>query len=278
MPEYRYNTKYCPFCGQQLDSRSMFCPSCGEPLQRCLVRKVDDPYPWSPLATFMVALLAYAVWLLCLLPTLIYFITFFGIPPTPPNILAVTGNPLFIIIMMATELAFLIIPLGFVSGRGEPLEWLGLRTEGPRTLLKDAALGAGAGLLLVPLMLGLVFYDLVSSGIGPSLPSPDDLLWLGITCLAICLFVAPTEEVLFRGFVQNSLDAHYGNLAGLLTASILFGIAHFNPLMAGVAHAVGGLLLGLVFRWRGRRLAAPIAAHATYDCVLMILYAFIIQC
>jgi len=276
MTKFSYSTRYCPFCGQRLDSRSLFCPSCGEALNRCLLSKISPPYPWSPLATVAVIILTYGVWLLCLFPTLIYFIAFFGIPLTPSSILVVISDPLFMLIMMATELAFLVIPLGFVKGRGEPLERVGLTTGGIRVLLKDIALGAGAGLLLVPLMLGLMFYDLIGSGIGPSIPGPGELLWLGITCLSIWIFVAPTEELLFRGFAQKSFEAHFGNLAGLLTAAILFGMAHFNPLIAGVAHAIGGLLLGLVFRWRGRRLAAPIAAHATYDCVLMILDVFII--
>jgi hypothetical protein len=94
-------------------------------------------------------------------------------------------------------------------------------------------------------------------------------------CVSVILIIAPAEEVLFRGFIQNSLDAHYGRIGGLLVASIIFGMAHLNPLI-GVLHTIGGIILGLLFQWRGRRLAGPIAAHATYDCLIILLDAFLI--
>ncbi len=126
------------------------------------------------------------------------------------------------------------------------------------------------------LILLLSFYELVSQGLGPTPtpPGPVDLFWVAMFSLSVIIVVAPAEEVLFRGFVQNSLDAHYGRIGGLLVASVIFGLVHLNPLI-GVFQTILGIILGLLFQWRGYRLAGPIAAHATYDCLIILLDAFL---
>jgi hypothetical protein len=154
---------------------------------------------------------------------------------------------------------------------------LGATTGGVLTMTKDLLLGVAVGIAMVPIILSLDLYELLASGVGPPPvpPTPVELFWVGMLCVSVILVIAPAEEVLFRGFIQNSLDAHYGRIGGLLVASVIFGLVHLNPLI-GVLHTIGGIILGLLFQWRGRRLAGPIAAHATYDCLIFILDAFLI--
>jgi membrane protease YdiL (CAAX protease family) len=48
-----------------------------------------------------------------------------------------------------------------------------------------------------------------------------------------------------------------------------------NPIN-GVLQTILGIILGLLFQFRGRRLLAPITAHGTYNCLVIILDAFFI--
>jgi membrane protease YdiL (CAAX protease family) len=85
-------------------------------------------------------------------------------------------------------------------------------------------------------------------------------------------FVALPEELYFRGLVQNLLERHIGRNAALISASILFGLSHFNKrtmffnwryvLLAAIA----GFFYGRAWRERKRLLASSVT-HATVDTV-----------
>ena len=85
-------------------------------------------------------------------------------------------------------------------------------------------------------------------------------------------FVALPEELYFRGLVQNLLERHMGRNAALISASILFGLSHFNKrtmffnwryvLLAAIA----GFFYGRAWRERKRLLASSVT-HATVDTV-----------
>lgn len=244
---------------------------------RPLVDRAELPYLWSPRATFSMTLFAYGVFLVCTLAVLIYYMVFSGLILSIEGLTGLLADPPFLVLLMTVEVVFILIPIAYARNLQVPWSRLGLTSGGLMRWLRDLILGLATGVAMVPVMLGLTFYDLVSTGVGPpSTPlGPIDLFWLGMTCIGIIVVVAPAEEVLFRGFVQNSLDTHYGNVAGLLTASIVFGMAHLNPLI-GVPHTIGGIVLGLLFQRLGRRLTGPVVAHATYDCLIFILDAFLI--
>jgi membrane protease YdiL (CAAX protease family) len=255
----------------------VYCEQCGVVVSRPLIDRAELPCPWSPRATFSVTLLAYFVFMVCTGAMIVYYMIFSGFVPSIAGLTSLLEDPLFIVLSMTAEVVFILIPLGYARSLQAAWSRLGLTSGGLARWLRDVILGLAAGVAMVPVMLGLTFYEFVSTGFGPpSTPlGPVDLFWLGMTCVGVIVVVAPAEEVLFRGFVQNSLDAHYGNVAGLLAASIVFGLAHLNPLI-GVAHTIGGIVLGLLFQRLGRRLTGPVVAHATYDCLILILDAFLI--
>lgn len=76
--------------------------------------------------------------------------------------------------------------------------------------------------LLVPgLLSGYIKFD----------PKVPDILWLWV--FNNLLFVAIGEEIIFRGFVQNSLKSFLGqkvanNYLHVIISSIIFGLAHFR--------------------------------------------------
>jgi uncharacterized protein len=94
------------------------------------------------------------------------------------------------------------------------------------------------------------------------------LEWLGIF-----LFVAVPEELFFRAWVQNLLERRIGRTAALVTASIIFGLSHFNKRNLGSAHfnwryvllaMIAGIFYGRAWR-ENRRVPASGITHTCVD-------------
>jgi len=176
-----------------------------------------------------------------------------------------------------TEVLIATPPLLYVVSKGLGTESLGLDSRSAMTEFAVALI-----VLPLALPLGLISGWLVQT-IYPMSPwwqayfttsvptSFEDFI---VLLLIRSLAVAPCEEILFRGFVQNGLESGIGGTQGWILSSVLFGMIHFNP-WQGVPAFLVGLLLGYLFRRRDHKLWCPIALHAFYDCGLTILsYAF----
>ncbi len=86
--------------------------------------------------------------------------------------------------------------------------------------------------------------------------------WMMVTSIV----VAPVmEETLFRGIVQHSLTRKYGAWRGLLIASAVFGIVHFNPQQVVNAFMVG-LILGYIY-YRTEALLPVILIHCINNAI-----------
>ncbi len=90
--------------------------------------------------------------------------------------------------------------------------------------------------------------------------------------LAILLFTAWPEELLFRGLLQNFLSkASKSELAGWWTASVLFGFSHITNLgfpnwRYVILATIAGLFYGWVWRKTGSIFASALV-HAAVDAV-----------
>jgi len=83
------------------------------------------------------------------------------------------------------------------------------------------------------------------------------------------VFIAATEEIAWRGGVQQVLSERLGSTRGWVAASVLFGVAHLgtgNPVIALLA-MTGGFLWGGIFLWRGRLLPA-VLSHMVFSFAL----------
>ncbi len=275
MTEKRYPTRFCPYCATPIKSPTRYCETCGAEITWSITESQTPPWPWTSKATYIITIITYGVFFLLTFAIIFYYLFFWGIPLLDIGI--IMFDPAFLFLLALSEVVFVIIPGAFVKSLKIKGEKLGVATDGIPTLAKDLVLGIAIGAVMVPLIILLDLYELLAPGVGPpsAPPTPVELFWVGMLFLSVIFVIAPAEEFLFRGFIQNSLEAHYGRIGGLLVASIIFGLAHLNPLI-GIFHTIGGIILGLLFQWRGRRLAGPIAAHATYDCILILLDAFLI--
>ena len=77
------------------------------------------------------------------------------------------------------------------------------------------------------------------------------------------------EEVLFRGVIQTSLATHFGPLAGVLIAAILFGLVHSLSLAYVISATLIGIYLGCLLLICDN-LLVPIITHGLYDFIVLV--------
>jgi membrane protease YdiL (CAAX protease family) len=86
--------------------------------------------------------------------------------------------------------------------------------------------------------------------------------------IAIAAAAGIGEELLFRGLIQGAITSAAGPAIGLLTASLLFGLAHAITGTYAVLAAAVGAYLGLLGLLTGG-VWVPIVVHALYDLVAL---------
>jgi membrane protease YdiL (CAAX protease family) len=131
----------------------------------------------------------------------------------------------------------------------------GLKASLPHVTALAAGSVAGAVLVAVSVLARWPLPPLALGHAAPFLP------WVVVTTL-----VATTEELVLRGALWRLAEATAGDMAALLTTSVLFALIHVPvygwsvvPLDLGVGLWLGGLRL-----WFGGP-AAPAAAHVLAD-------------
>jgi membrane protease YdiL (CAAX protease family) len=78
------------------------------------------------------------------------------------------------------------------------------------------------------------------------------------------------EELLFRGLLLGALVSVIGPVPALIVSSVAFGLAHPLTFTYIVFAGVTGLYLGALYLFSGS-LLVPVAAHAAYDAVALLL-------
>ena len=147
------------------------------------------------------------------------------------------------------------------------LAW-GSRLRAPELgLLKPPLVAAVAGTLLVSVSLvgpSLLLHPHPVLALSPGMVLPLVALYLG--------FVAPAEELLFRGVLFAGLRRFAGPAAAIGISAAIFALAHwpvYGPSVIPLDFAAG-LLLGWL-RWWSRSLGPPIAVHAIADLALLVI-------
>ncbi len=135
--------------------------------------------------------------------------------------------------------------------------------------------------ILSAALLYLVFYfgDVISKFILPfadkqvvgvySNKSLSDPVIIGLLLLFI---IGPSEEIFWRGFVQDTLQERFGDNKGWIIASLVYGGVHIVALnfMLFMAALICGLFWGWIFK-KYRSLWPGIISHALWDLTIFIL-------
>ena len=99
--------------------------------------------------------------------------------------------------------------------------------------------------------------------------SPLDL---AIFLLLTWVLIGPCEEIFFRGFVQGTFAAWKGPVVGLIVGSILFGLAHFDPVtwIRTIPSTFLGLVYGVVYA-KKKSITVVAVAHSVNDTIGFVL-------
>lgn len=181
--------------------------------------------------------------------------------------------------------------VGLVVVSPGALSWgeMGFRLPraGEGSVLGDVAWGVA---LAVPTLFGagiLAALLVTLLGVAPESPIPPARDPLGIAAnLVAAVVVAPIwEEAFFRGFVTTAWARTAGTRAAIVRGAVFFALIHVVTLggtdfasalgiafIAFVIRLPVGLVLGWVFV-RRRTLIAPVALHATYNAIPVLLVA-----
>lgn len=205
-----------------------------------------------------------------------------GLPEGP---IAVLGSVLIQAVILVALIALVVVSPGSLTWRE-----LGFRRPGPGegSAISDVAWGV---LLAIPTLFGsaLLAAALIAllgvAPLSPLSPSRDPVEVL-VNLLAAAVIAPLSEEAFFRGFTTTAWARTAGTRAAIVRGAVFFALAHVVTMVgsdlrtafltAFIAFAVRlpvGLVLGWVFL-RRRTLVAPIALHAAYNAIPVLLVAF----
>jgi CAAX protease family protein len=148
--------------------------------------------------------------------------------------------------------------------RVEPLDYLRLRG------------GAGRGVAVGLAVTALNGLGSIARFGAPHL-SPERITWNSI--LGTSLFVGFIEEIPYRGFMLQKIEARAGFWTANLITSLLFVFIHVPGWIAlhqlsldrAATIFVFGVIMSAVFKY-SRSLWAPIVAHSANDCLSFVLF------
>ena len=114
----------------------------------------------------------------------------------------------------------------------------------------------------------------------------SDILSITLLVIIMIVIIGPSEEVLFRGFLQKGLVRSIGKPWGILLTAFIFASIHLigifllpgsmltfvvSLLLNFFPYFAVSLLLGLLYYWRKENLVAVMITHGIYNAVLIII-------
>ncbi|MEJ1969330.1 MAG: CPBP family intramembrane glutamic endopeptidase [Rhizomicrobium sp.] len=150
--------------------------------------------------------------------------------------------------------------------------WRDLGLARPRSWVGGLALGIALGVALKLVLKALV---MPLFGAPPATALYHDLVGNTPAVLKFAVYAILgagfAEELVFRGYLFERAARLFGTgrtatVATALAVTALFGAAHWQQGIAGVANAtIAGLVAALLFLAAGRNLFAPVVMHAAFD-------------
>lgn len=186
--------------------------------------------------------------------------------------------PIALISLPLNEAVFLGITLLFARYKNVSLRELGLKKVSFRILAIVSILAVCLFFLGLSVSIGeeVVFGpDPMAEAFSQTL-MPKDFSQLAILIVLSLVLVGPAEELAFRGFVQKGFENSFGEMKGLLAASVLFGVLHgLNTLYAIIPAFVAGLILGYVWQRTGGNTTASALMHGINNCISIAIAYFV---
>ncbi len=154
------------------------------------------------------------------------------------------------------------------------LQRIGLSLDTPLPHFKDIAIGVA--LIVLTYLFNYVYStyvvkeeELQTVTVQFINAIPGSAIYFAAKILAIGIFAGVLEEIIFRGFLQNSLKKYMSPIAAIIVAAVIFGAIHFQPL-AFPGLALMGAVFGYIYHRTGS-LYTNIALHAVNNAMAVVL-------
>jgi membrane protease YdiL (CAAX protease family) len=278
--------------------------------------------PWKILAAFWVPLLAILVKLIVSVVILVIYLSIAvglnNIDTTNMDALLNEHLLPLTIIEFVTQIAFLLVPywltavyFPYKAPKKERWESLGVPfgLKG-KQWATEIGIGAAFSLIMTGLVFGVQYASAYLTQLFFGIPA-DALLsveadpsiynfssnfgFIILYCAFMILSIAPSEEVLFRGFTQKGIQDSFrnpklGKALGLVLTAVYFSFFHIYSflLIDEVALRIPllfftflpylslSLVLGFLYMWR-KNLISAITAHALYNILQFLIFVVIIH-
>ncbi|MHA1641543.1 MAG: CPBP family glutamic-type intramembrane protease [Promethearchaeota archaeon] len=272
-----------------------------------------DTKLWSTSASIGLAISSFFI-----MNSILFVATFLMLLLIPYSLISgsILNNIYFIIFSSFSEFSLILLPIVYVRRYLQKptlknrLAIFGFTTKNYnyKQILKEIFFGLLFGFIgvisvlsisyLLEFILESIFGSNIIRNIGESSSGFDQVIAnsdvLSIILLIIIMFIviAPSEEILFRGFLQKGLVRSLSKKSGIIITAIIFTFIHLignfilyplisiefliSMIMSFIPYLVISLILGLIYEWRKENLIAPIITHAFYNSltIMFVFFAF----
>lgn len=153
----------------------------------------------------------------------------------------------------------------------QPGWWKGVKLSGQNVLLGVAIAVALWGIFWVGDKLSQLMFNFARPQVDLIYGMKEgESAWL-LTALMLFL-IGPAEEIFWRGYVQQKLQARWNPNAGFIVTTAIYALVHASScnFMLTMAAMVAGSVWGLLYRFFPERFSAIIISHALWDVAVFI--------
>ncbi|MHA1732605.1 MAG: lysostaphin resistance A-like protein [Promethearchaeota archaeon] len=243
--------------------------------------------------------------LLCfaLVEITVFIVVFVYVWVNHANIYTLIRDPRFSTFSIFLEVLFLVPPLFYVRrylrrpNLKSQFQLLGLPVGKMnfRHTSKEVLIGLGFGVLvffgvfltsmlseyITSALFGRGFVETANEYMGGSTAGlmAQNAWQVVVLVIAMVLVVGPSEELLFRGFVQQGLQKSWGTPVAVVVTALMFTFAHVIPILIPLEvvvvfflpYFVISLALGCLMLLRKNNILSCIVAHGFYNSLLIVL-------
>lgn len=163
------------------------------------------------------------------------------------------------------------LPFTMYLNLDKPIAFFALLLAYPQLVGNKQKLHFKGILLAIVLLVSLLPLASLTGSLKVELSLPD---WWWLFALNNFMITCVAEEALFRGLIQQSLSRRYDLWIGLITASVLFGLAHIGGgMLLALFATFAGLGYGLIFHFTGR-LWCSVLAHFAFNFAHLVFFTY----
>ncbi|MCZ4372485.1 CPBP family intramembrane metalloprotease [Vibrio diazotrophicus] len=163
------------------------------------------------------------------------------------------------------------LPFTMYLNLDKPIAFFALLLAYPQLVENRQKLHFKGILLSIVMLVSLLPLASLTGAIKAELSLPD---WWWLFALNNLMITCVAEEALFRGLIQQSLSRRYAWWIGLITACVLFGLAHIGGgMLLALFATFAGLGYGLIYHFTGR-LWCSVLAHFAFNFAHLVFFTY----